>query len=254
MNRKIVGEVILGIAVLTLIVSNVVLATKLVALREEVPTLSARIAGEISRTQATIFPVPTLQVLTPDFGTIGTKVIVHGSGFSATGNNVYFSNTVTYNIPSYDGVNLAFTVPAYNITPGLYPVSVENAGGRTTSLNFFVTDTIKISSRVKITSLKPNSGMTGVQVTINGSGFTSTGNTVTFGYNKINGIKSTGKTMKFIVPAYLVYPCLKGQPCPTQNARPTMPGSYPVYVTNSRGSSNSALFTVTSGPSPSTLP
>src|SRR3989344_2234970 len=107
MNRKIVGEVILGIAVITLIASNVVLATKLVPLREEVPTRSARLAGELSRTQATVFPVPKLQVLTPVFGPIGTKVILHGSGFSTTGNNVHFLNTTTYNVPSYDGVNLA---------------------------------------------------------------------------------------------------------------------------------------------------
>jgi hypothetical protein len=79
-----------------------------------------------------------------------------------------------------------------------------------------------------ISSLSQNSGSTGTQVMVNGSGFTPTGNSVNLGNGTIiSNLTSGGISLTFTMPGSL------GS------------GLYNITVTNANGTSNSAAFTVT---------
>ena len=258
--RSTITHALLSIFVITLVVSNVILATKVTTLREETSALIA--ANATSRTDLAI-PAPTITSLSPDYGSVGAQVKIHGTGFSAQNNTVYFDYGQIAGIASDTGTSLVFTVPAHiayvcpaggmpcptntwqKVVPRAYSVAVGNAQGKSNTVAFLVTETIPVSKVVKITSLAPSAGTTGIKVTIQGSGFTRTKNTVMFNYHKITGIPSSGaKKLVFTVPAHLVYPCIAGAPCPTNLTRPVIPGTYSVRVSNSRGTSNSVIFIV----------
>jgi hypothetical protein len=114
-------------------------------------------------------------------------------------------------------------------------------------------------SAVTIGSLSPGSGSAGMQVTIQGSGFSATGNTVSFAPSAAlqgqmpnepsvipNLSAFDGRAIVFNVlpvwrPACSYAP---SGPCPIANV-PTAPGSYGVSVTNTNGTSNSVDFVVT---------
>ncbi len=94
-------------------------------------------------------------------------------------------------------------------------------------------------NNLSITYLSPNSGATGSTVTITGTGFSSTNNSVRFGNGSIAGLNSyDGRTLTFTVPATLSG---YGSANVTQ-------GTYNVSVTNASGAtSNSVPFSITSG-------
>jgi Putative peptidoglycan binding domain len=91
---------------------------------------------------------------------------------------------------------------------------------------------------LSVTYLSPNSGAVGASVTVFGTGFTSTGNSVRFGNGIIAGLNSTdGRSLSFTVPSTLV----------GYGSQKVTLGTYNVSVTNSYGATSSALpFTVTS--------
>lgn len=186
MTRKIFAEIILGISVVTLVTSNVLLASRLVAVRERI---SFQAAPAVAVAQE-VAPSPDPEIIS----------------LLAT----------------------VWTLPQSTTT----------------------------SDKIKISSLAPTvgAGPINTKATIKGIGFAPKNNTVIFGYHRIEGLKSNGNTLEFLVPGYLVYPCVTGQPCPTQDARKVIPGQYPVYVSNTRGTSRPATFIVTDGPSPSIAP
>ena len=110
---------------------------------------------------------------------------------------------------------------------------------------------------VAIVSLAPASGPVGTRVTINGSGFAATGNTVTFTAVAIAGetpnepsvipelTSANGMAIGFDVLAVWRPACSYGPaPCPFARI-PTAPGTYRVTVTNAKGTSNAMAFTVT---------
>jgi hypothetical protein len=104
--------------------------------------------------------------LTPSSGSIGTNVVIHGSGFTPDGNTVSFAAresgqmpgepSVIPNLASADGRTITFTVlsvwrpacsysppgpcPFANIptAPGTYAVSVTNSNGTSNAVNFVV--------------------------------------------------------------------------------------------------------------------
>ncbi|MFA6301063.1 MAG: peptidoglycan-binding protein [Candidatus Paceibacterota bacterium] len=93
-----------------------------------------------------------------------------------------------------------------------------------------------------ISSLSPNSGSVGTQVTITGSNFTPTGTVVHFGYGIMSrSIPSSadGTTVTFTVPSFSDVTGL-----------PIQPGIYSVSVDTTNGFSNSVNFTVTSSGTP----
>jgi peptidoglycan hydrolase-like protein with peptidoglycan-binding domain len=95
-----------------------------------------------------------------------------------------------------------------------------------------------------ITSFSPSSGPFGTTITIYGRNFGQyTNNAINFaGVNNIavNKVSYDGTTLQFTVPA---------SPCPQTSTICTLialaPGQYPISVTNSNGTSNSMMFTVT---------
>jgi hypothetical protein len=203
--------------------------------------------------------MPVVSSLSPQSGPTGTNVTVFGSGFVTTGNNVQFGQTIIYNLSSYDGRTLSFTVPylsnscppgAYCIlgstpvTPGQYNVVVSNANGTSNAMTFYVTSG---QGSVSLYSISPSSGRVGTQISLYGSGFTQSGNDVHFGMGGIRNVASyDGRTITFTVPGY-VSPCdfiTAGLAC-AQVIQQITPGSaYQVYVSNANGQTNSLTFYV----------
>ena len=103
------------------------------------------------------------------------------------------------------------------------------------------------SSTVQVQSASQTSGAIGTQVTLYGSGFTGD-NTVTFGYGVVVHIPSyNGTSLTFTVPTSLEPLCRFSSPACMIVTRQTTPGTYPVSVQNTNGTSNSINFTVTDG-------
>ena len=129
-------------------------------------------------------------------------------------------------------------------TAFIYPInfSVINSAGQTAeiSLNVTVGNVITIP---QITSIFPNSGPIGTQITVKGNGFSPTDNSVSFGgafstssYYFSNLNSSDDKTITFIVPALSIIAKTKIQP-----------GVYEIFARNgfNNTQSNSVYFTVT---------
>lgn len=89
----------------------------------------------------------------------------------------------------------------------------------------------------QITYLNPTSGAVGASVTVFGSGFSTTGNTVHFGNGIITGLLSSdGHSLSFIVPSQLT----------GYGSQPIQIGAYNVSVTNNVGfTSNAMPFAIT---------
>lgn len=198
---------------------------------------------------------PTVTFLSPNSGTAGTSVSVFGSGFSSTGNSVHFGNGIITNINSTDGHGVSFTVPSqitgYGSQPlvvGTYNVSVTNASGITSNtLPFIVTSVFSTSTTntIALSSLAPTSGHVGTQITLTGTGFNTLDNTIHFGIGGTLHAPSfnSGTTIYYTVPSY-VSPCdLIGPGCAAP-AQLVFAGSYPIYVTNTNGSSATLSFQV----------
>ena len=106
----------------------------------------------------------------------------------------------------------------------------------------------------QLISIVPDSGPIGTEVTIQGSGFTASGNTVVFGVGSRaypsgsvypNHSSDNGSVIRFTIPEHYDPACeYSSRPCPYA-ALPTVPGSYSVAVSNIGGQSNAQNFTVT---------
>ncbi len=139
------------------------------------------------------------------------------------------------------------------ILPGKYQVRICPAGATTNcdSSNNPFTITSGVTQSPAISALSPISAAVGAQVTITGSGFTSSGNKIKFGdlateLNPGYSLNSTnnGTTLTFTVPTSRYYACSAGNPPCLVAQYLTPPGVYPVSVTNANGMSNTVNFTV----------
>lgn len=114
------------------------------------------------------------------------------------------------------------------------------------------------TSAPHISSMYPQSGPVGTQVTVTGSGFLPTNNFVKFGpvilMNVSANVSSLNRrtlgldTLVFNVPSRL------DTGVQGSFSLPISPGTYNVSVSNSNGTSNTATFTVTAGTSQSAIP
>lgn len=93
-------------------------------------------------------------------------------------------------------------------------------------------------------------GAVGQTVTLPGSGFTSN-SVLHFGIGAISNfsVNSTGTAITFTIPSYMGPYCQPGNACPMY-ALLISNGSYPIYVENSNGKSNTVAFNVINSPSP----
>ena len=206
--------------------------------------------------------------ISPVSGNTGTQVTITGSGFTLAGNKIKFGSTGTDNSPIYhvgslDGRTLVFSVPStvyyacqYStpacyppvamIEPGTYSVSVINTNGTSNQVTFTVTTSGVVNNTVPtISYISPTSAGRYGEVTIVGSGFTST-DSVQFGdlgtYISDNYVNSS--TLTFTVPSALTDCNITGTSC-TNLAYPTVTnGSYNIRVVNNNGRSNAVSFTV----------
>jgi hypothetical protein len=121
-----------------------------------------------------------------------------------------------------------------------------------------LTDPVETPST--ITFLSPGSGPAGALVTVHGSGFKATDNTVNFAASALDDptqlpnepsvipdLRSAdGTTVVFTVPSFWRPACSYSPtaPCPFANI-PTARGTYSVSVSNSSGTSNAVSFVVT---------
>ena len=173
---------------------------------------------------------------------------------------MYFGSQPVANVASQNGTSLIVTVPG-GVMPGGVGVYVTNSRGTSNTLTFNVIasysacnnnysytygsynpyNTTYCPPNVNtpyINYLAPTSGAVGSMVTIHGSGFSPTGNTVRFGGGIVTGVGSSdGRTLTFMVPSQLSGP----------SSQFVTIGTYNVSVSNFAGyTSNSVTFSVTS--------
>lgn len=178
-------------------------------------------------------------------GKPGTTITISGWGFTKTGNTVYFgdSNKID-NVTSSDGYSISVVIP--NIPVGVYTVSVKNSNGDSQTKTFFaVTDGLAVAP--KIESITPDHATRGDTVTIKGSGFAKTGNTLRTTLKVFDNISSAdGVTMSFVVPVdtFSAPPAGFNIPVMPQTiAKATSSLPVWVYVVNANGVSNTKSFT-----------
>lgn len=103
------------------------------------------------------------------------------------------------------------------------------------------------SSAPTIAALQPTAGPVGTRVTITGTGFRDSANTVNFGPSAYpNMVGQNGTTIVFSIPVATNPPCRNATPPCAIASTLITPGVYALSVTNLAGTSNSITFTVTS--------
>ena len=198
----------------------------------------------------------SLSSISPVSGEPGTNITIYGTNLDYLNNTVYFGSQPVASVPSSNGSSLTVTIPG-GVLPGGVGVYVTNSRGTSNTLTFTVIasysacnypytyGTYNATSYCPpnvnapyIAYLNPTSGAVGSMVTVYGSGFSPTGNTVHFGGGVITGLNSTdGRTLSFIVPS-----SLSGY-----SSQVVTIGSYNVSVSSFRGqTSNAVPFNVTS--------
>jgi hypothetical protein len=106
----------------------------------------------------------------------------------------------------------------------------------------------------QLIAIVPNAGPIGTQVTIQGSGFSASGNTVIFGVGSRaypsgsvypNHGSDNGSVIRFTIPEHYDPACeYSSRPCPYATI-PTVPGTYTIAVLNNNGQTDTQNFTVT---------
>jgi IPT/TIG domain-containing protein len=96
-----------------------------------------------------------------------------------------------------------------------------------------------------ITAAQPLSGPVGTRVTITGTGFSPTANTINFGVSAFPNVPGTNGSIVFFIPMQTNPPCRNATPpCEIATALIT-PGDYALSVSTLQGMSNAMTFTVT---------
>lgn len=166
---------------------------------------------------------PAISGLNPASGTVGTSVIISGSGFTGASSVNFGTTSAPFTVTSDSQIQA--TAPAGS---GTVLVTVTASAGTSNGVAFSYTTVLVI------TSLNPASGPTGG------------GNTVT-----INGAGFTGATMVKFGTASALFTVVSSTQI-TATA-PAGTGSVPVTVTTSAGTSNSVTYTYSAAPSLTSL-
>lgn len=179
-------------------------------------------------------------------GLPGETITILGVGFTPFKNSVSFGSAFTVgNIISPTTQSITVTIPRA-IPSGRYALSAKNGNGAvSTGLSFFVKK--EGVPGPMITAVSSTRVVPGQTITIKGSGFLATGNTVGFGYAEVPNVASPdGTTLTVSIPA------LPG-PDTSPDADPkVVPATLPytvelpgiVYVENDGGISKDALITI----------
>lgn len=132
--------------------------------------------------------------------------------------------------------------------PGTYTITftVTNGAGQTAVSTQTITVTGSgTTGSIGLATVAPTVGGVGTQIVLSGSGFTQD-NTIHFGVGGTQHVPSwNGTTLYYTIPQYLS-PCdvtTTGGFC-AQYLQQMTPGQYPVYVTNSNGTTQTLYFQV----------
>jgi len=196
-----------------------------------------------------------LTSLSQNTGFAGNSITIYGTGFDRTNNTVWLGGTPVYNIPSYTGNSITFAVPYLTVGGNNMNVqlSVQNSRGSSNQLAFTFnpvnTEPIVCSSYpfsscgcgytscgpdapISITYLSPQQGGVGSVVTIYGTGFSTSGNTVHFGSGVLTNLGSPdGRSISFTVPQQIT----------GYGSQVLVVGTYNISVTNQRGATSNAV-------------
>lgn len=205
-------------------------------------------------------PTPVSPPATPSLGTItlspssagvGEAVTITGSGFTATGNDIYFGAGVIGNLSSFNGgTMITLQIPneasSTRIFPGTYNVWVSNANGKSATTTFTVTSGTNYPS---IVSVSPSVAKVGDTITITGSGFDLTDNEVHLGVGgtRVGTLRKVRGTLLDLTVPSTINDCdfpTGSSPC-TGKSYSIVPGNYALYIVNASGKSNSVTLTVT---------
>jgi hypothetical protein len=172
-------------------------------------------------------------------------------GDENTYNYNYYNNSQSSQTTYTQGQQTVSFTHTYQ-TAGYYTITytVTDSYGRQNT----TTSTVNVtgysnSNYLSLSYLSPNQGRVGTSVMLQGSGFSSYDNVVHFGNGGAKNVYSSnnGSTIYFTIPSY-VGPCdtvmSSGYACATYVQQVT-PGTYPVYVSNNLGQTNTLYFTVT---------
>ena len=189
-------------------------------------------------------PAPRITEVRPMSVVPGTPVRVVGSGFTPTGNRVQIGNMGSGELASSDGQTLLYQLPPTATCPisQQCSVGVINANGYTAISGFSFTSST--AQRPTITRLAPDSGPVGTVVSIEGSGFTLTNNTIYYGISNGTSLvqpsaNEEGTLITFTIPE--IRGCSVGMQCALD-------------VRNANGGSTRKLFRLTTTPSPEPVP
>lgn len=144
---------------------------------------------------------PSITSLSPDTGYEGTIVTIAGSGFSTNSSAVTVKfNTQSATVTSSTATEIVTTVPA-GLTLGSVEVTVT-VDNRVSNVVYFTLSETPVAS---ITSISPETGPAGTEVTITGSNFSTevTGNAVMFGSVVATVASATATQLVTTVPEEL---------------------------------------------------
>jgi IPT/TIG domain len=127
----------------------------------------------------------------------GEVVRLTGAAFSTEATTVELGSAYSFSIPARSRTSLDFTVPA-GATPGEYPITVRvGSAVATTTAPFIITAAGSVPPT--ITGASPTQVRYGQTVTITGTGFTPTGNTIYAGPRVFKNIPSAdGTTLRVV--------------------------------------------------------
>ena len=124
-------------------------------------------------------------------GAPGESITVEGVKLTNS-TKINFENTAVTGIASSDGKSLTFVVP--NVNTGPYFLTFDDGAGLEALRVMDFVVTIENATAPEIYSISPSLGPTGTMITISGSGFTATNNTIEFGQKVVSGISSPDGT------------------------------------------------------------
>ena len=166
--------------------------------------------------QPSSVPAPTLTLVNPASGPVGTSVTLTGTNFLAS-STVSFGGINATSVTFNSATSLTTVVPT-GTTSG--NVTVTTTGGTTSGLAFTVTT----ASTPTLTMLNPTSGPVGTSVALTGTNFTA-GSTVSFNGTAATVTLNSATSLTAVVP--------------------TGASTGSVTVTTPDGTSNALSFTVT---------
>jgi hypothetical protein len=131
--------------------------------------------------------------ISQNIGPVGTKVELEGKGFSKSNNTVYFDDVaVAKGLTTSDKNTVSFTVPD-TVSPGLKRISVKTeTGEEIVGTSYLVT--VPGFEKPILTSMTPEKGKYGTEVTLHGKNFSKDNNQMLVGYDMFEGIPSKDGT------------------------------------------------------------